>query len=180
MTASKRVYEPVAAALHDTYVQAVEMYAAGRVDEAQAVYSALTGLVGEVKWAFGQDNIHFSGTTFHDAVYDMPYVYGVWHGGNGYGGGDDFMDNVERWEDLASAKESLRYREGGRDSFDYVTESGRLNKDRSGWFDTPVVGRDSYIDIYRVSYSGLEWRIGNEPYKRLLFGPRGGVREVSF
>lgn len=180
MTASKRVYEPVAAALAAVYRQAVEMYAEGREEEARTLYQAVTGLTGEVKSAFWQDNIRFSGDKFSDAVFDMPYVYGTWHGGPSYSSGGDFMDNMERWDDLDAAKESLRYREGGRDDFTYVTETGMVDRDRSGWFDTPAVTRESWIDLFWVSAGGVELIIADEPYKRLYFGPRGGVREKSF
>lgn len=180
MTASKRVYEPVAASLRLVYRQAVEMYAEGRKDEATTLYNALTGIVGDVKTAFWQDNIHFSGHTFQEAVYGMDYVYGVWHGGPSYSSGGDFMDNMERWDNLDAAKESLRYREGGHDYFTYVTDTGMFDREKSGWFDTPAVDRTSYIDLFYVSYEGLEWQINNEPYARIVFGPRGGRRVESF
>lgn len=180
MTASKRVYEPVAAALAAVYRQAVEMHAEGREDEAETLYQAVTGLTGDVKSAFWQDNIHFSGDKFMDAVYNMPYVYGTWYGGPSYSSGGDFMDNMERWDDLDAAKESLRYREGGHDDYTYVTETGMIDKDRSGWFGSPAVTRESYIDLFWVYYDRTAWKVSDEPYKRLVFGPRGGVREESF
>lgn len=180
MTASKRVYEPVAASLRQVYRQAVEMYAEGRKDEAVTLYNALTGIVGDVKTAFWQDNIHFSGHTFQEAVYGVKYVYGVWHGGPSYSSGGDFRDNMERWDDLDDAKESLRYRDGGHDYYGYVTETGLLDVNKSGWFDSPAVTRDSYIDLYKSWYDGLEWLVDDQPYGRIVFGPRGGRRVESF
>ena len=115
-------------------------------------------------------------------------VFGLWYGDSSYSFGELFTD-CESWATLADAKHDLRhrYRNGYWSS---ASRAVAVNVDREEGTATlgpasealcPAVTEESYIDLYPTQRMGRgKWAVGDEPYARLVLGPRGGVRVESY
>lgn len=119
----------------------------------------------------------------------MSRVFGVWHGGIGYGTGS-FLDDMESWVSRRAARYALQSRyesnnwpcDDGAVSVQF-DESGRaVLGDETGAIQYPVVDREScYLDVYsaRRIRDGV-WEVSSEPCERWALGPRLGVQVESF
>ncbi|MDG4783269.1 hypothetical protein O7614_26775 [Micromonospora sp. WMMD961] len=114
-------------------------------------------------------------------------VFGLWYGGNGYSHGEMPLDG-ESWPTLADAKADLidRYHSGYWDSSSRgqvidVDEDGVTRLGESSGSLRPCVDTETSIDLYPSRRIGRKkWTVGDEPYARLVLGPRGGVRVESY
>lgn len=95
-------------------------------------------------------------------------IYGLWYGGAGYAHGYA-ADDMEAFDSVEHARTVLAEREGN-----------------GGWcrLDTFYVHRDRE-PVCMPTVEGSSMTLypepdGGEPYARLVFGPRGGVRVESF
>lgn len=104
----------------------------------------------------------------------------------------DFRDNMEAFSSERSAKLSLKARQWSTDMVDRVhfDGDGYATISEGECVECPAATNEDYIDLYHgvavkhvESSSGREWSnwiIDDQPYARLYFGPRGGVRKENF
>lgn len=114
-------------------------------------------------------------------------VFGFWCGGGSYAFHGDMSTHGETWESIREAKEVLRERfESGDWRRDRVTRVVDIDDDgyaRPGaTVDVlcPAVSKECSIELYSGVRSGeggrgRRWLIDDEPFGRLVLGPRGGV-----
>lgn len=95
-------------------------------------------------------------------------IYGMWHGGAGYSYGD-MPNDIEAFTSLTHAKDVLREREDN--SGRYELDTFYVHRDNSPVRMPAVEG--SSMDLYGNASGG-------EPYARLTFGPRGGVKVENY
>lgn len=118
----------------------------------------------------------------------MSRVFGVWHGGIGYGLGRMF-DDMESWPTKGAAKRALvgRLEPGGSPHDDFARkvlfdESGTASVgEEVGAIIYPLVDREScYLDVYGCERRGRKWALSGEPIERWIVGPRLGVQVESY
>ncbi|MDA0565170.1 hypothetical protein LG943_12710 [Streptomonospora sp. S1-112] len=97
--------------------------------------------------------------------------YGLWNGGSGYS--PPASTDLERFRSLSDAADALRERYNGgswRQRFNFVFRDPECVL-------TPGVDHESYIDLYRwptdADLSLIDLSVID---RRVVFGPRGGVR----
>ncbi len=168
---TKRTFEAVASMLAEEFITSVQLHQQGHEDAAKTLNRAVRRMTNETARYFRSENSSFDWSRYENRVFGVDRVLAVWHGGSSYSS-YDYQENLEWFDNLEAAKDAMRSRYDGSDWFRYV------NEERSGWFQTPGVDRESYMDLYTYQYDGAELMDGGEPYARLVFGPRGGVNKV--
>lgn len=111
-------------------------------------------------------------------------VFGIWSS-NGYVG--DMSTSGETWASMREAREVFRDRfENGGWCRDGVTRVVDIDDDGLATVGAvvdvfhPNVGEDCSLELYSGERRKDGWLITDEPFGRLVLGPRGGVRLERF
>lgn len=172
MSVTKRDFQATAEVLAEQFYASVRLFQDGDEEAAKVMNRAVRAITNEMARYFRSQNPSFDWGRFEHVVFGMDRVIGVWYGGSSYAEDSDPTQNMEWFESEEDAKNALRgRRRDAADGFEYV-----FRTDRNGYVDTPGVDENSSVDLYQYHYDGPRLNVSDEPYARIFFGPRGGVR----
>jgi len=108
----------------------------------------------------------------HDDLGNLDRVFGMWHGGSGYSYGDP-REDMESFPSIEHAQQAVQSRynnynhrshNGERTAYDPLTDTHHLvGNYHDASLDTPVVGRDSGMEIYHATADpNTGWHVHTE------------------